>query len=84
MAATNYFVSIPNRRMISSDLDDSKYTSGTATTATDLIELRMQTADSGAAATGLTRKDVLMALKSFERWILQGGLLHNGTNLPVL
>lgn len=80
--STDYFVSIPKRRLLSSDMDDSKYTSGTSSTATDYIELRMQT-DTGSGATGVTRKDVIMALEAFKRWVLQGGLLRDGTNIPL-
>ena len=42
----------------------SDFTTGSSSTSGDDIELRM------ADAAGLTRKDVLIALEAFERWLI--------------
>ncbi len=83
MTATNYFVSIPFRRLVRDDFDNSGTHSGTSSTATDFIELRMMKYTTGTTATGLTRQDVMIALEVFERWIKEGGLISDGTNLPI-
>ena len=48
---------------------------GTSSTAADKIELRMD-------QSAVTRKDVIMALNVFKRWLIQGGLNGAGANLP--
>lgn len=61
-------------------------TSATASggTAGD-IELRMQI-DNGTGTTGLTKKDVLLAMELFEQYILSNWPTGSGqgTNLPAL
>lgn len=84
MAAIDYFVSIPFRELPHGNTDDANLHSGTATSANDYIELRMRVQDGASAATGLTKKDVYKALEAFERWIHNGGLTGNGTNVPAL
>jgi hypothetical protein len=51
---------------------------GTSSTAADNIELRM-----GNGTYLPDRREVLMALERFERWIIQGGLDQAGANLPL-
>lgn len=81
--STDHFVSIPKRRLIHNDLDNSGLHSGTSSTATDFIELRWQS-DTGSGATGVTRQDILIALEVFERFIIEGGITGNGADVPVL
>lgn len=57
----NHFVSINRGKQGFSQVD---YTTGVSTTAGDDIELRI------ADAASLKRKDVLLALKAFERWVI--------------
>lgn len=84
MALTNYYVSIPKRELVPDVNSLNNLHSGTSSTSTDFIELRMMI-DDGSAPTGLTRKDVIRALEDvFMRWILQGGLIGDGTNVPAL
>lgn len=52
---------------------------GTSSTATDEIELRILNSNSPAP----TRKQVWDALERFQRWLLQGGQDFGGTNLPT-
>lgn len=82
MTATNWFVSIPFRRVVLGDTVNSSMHSGTSSSATDFIELRMMEYTTGTTSTGLTRNDVIMALETFRRWVLEGGLLSDGTNVP--
>jgi hypothetical protein len=51
---------------------------GTASTSGDTIELRM-----GNGTYAPDRRECLLALKRFERWIMQGGLDQAGANLPL-
>jgi hypothetical protein len=68
----NYFMSVTQEyESISKDPDNV----GTATTASDKVELRMDQA--------LTQRQVLNVLERFERWIMQGGLNGAGANLPA-
>lgn len=83
MAAVDHFVSIPFRRLVRNDLDNSGLHSGTSSTATDFIELRWQSND-GTNPTGVTRQDVLIALEVFERFIKEGGIVGDGTDVPAL
>jgi hypothetical protein len=84
MAATDYFVSVPKREVVGGDLTNANLSSGTSSASSDYIELRMRTVDGSTVATGLTKKDVLIALRVFERWIKDGGVIGDGSNLPVL
>lgn len=82
MAAIDYFVSIPFRQLPRGFTDNANMHSGTASTAGDYIELRMRVQDGSSVATGLTKRDVIMAMEAFERWLIEGGLTGNGTNVP--
>ncbi len=84
MTATNYFVSVPFREVVGGILNKGGMHSGTSTSANDFIELRMMRYTTGTTETGVTRKDVINALHAFEKWVLDGGLLQNGTNVPLL
>jgi hypothetical protein len=83
MAAIDYFVSVPFREPIPDEQTDSGLNNGTTSSANDYIELRMRVQDGSSNPTGLTRKDVIHALEDFERYIIQGGQLGTGINLPV-
>jgi hypothetical protein len=85
MAAIDYYVSIPWREPIPDEQTDSGLNNGTApaNAGADYIELRMRVQDGSSNPTGLTRKDVIHALEDFERYIIQGGQLGTGINLPV-
>lgn len=71
---TTYYVSITSDVRKFLDADNS----GTASTTTDIIELRM-----GNGTYAPSREECLLALRRFERWIVQGGLDQNGANLPL-
>ena len=81
--ATDHFVSIPFRELPLGQFDNSGLHSGTSSTATDFIELRWQS-DTGSGATGVTKKDIYLALMIFERWIKEGGTAYDGTDCPAL
>ena len=85
MAAIDYYVSIPFREPIPDDLTDSGLNFGTASanSGNDYIELRMRVQDGSNNPTGLTRRDVVMALERFERYVIQGGSLGTGVDVPV-
>lgn len=53
--------------------------SGTSSTSTDIIELRM-----GNGTYVPTRRECLQALKLIERWIIDSGTNGAGANLPPL
>jgi hypothetical protein len=50
---------------------------------TDFIELRFRITDPSSNPTNMQRRDVLLALKAFERYVIDGGQLGTGINLPV-
>lgn len=56
---------------------------GTSSTSTLNVEIRVQT-DDGTAVTGITRSEVARLLDTIARFYEQGGLNHAGANLPVL
>jgi len=72
--ATTYYASIDTYAGLGLDVDHA----GTSSTSTDNVELRM-----GNGTYAPDRREVLLALKRFERWIIQGGLAQAGANLPV-
>lgn len=86
MAATNYFLGIPVRDVVTDDMTNSNITFGSATTATDYVELRIMTVKAdGTTATNITKLDVFRALEVFKRWILEGGqTTGNDSGLPIL
>lgn len=51
---------------------------GTSSTAGDSIELRM-----GNGTYSPDRREVILALERFKRWLIQGGLDQAGANLPL-
>lgn len=70
---TTYYASITGVTSNFTDVDNS----GTSSTAADIIELRM-----GNGTYAPDRREVLEALRRFERWLVQGGLDQAGANLP--
>lgn len=81
--ATDHFISIPYRTVVGSELDWSTVHHGSSTTATDFLELRWQE-DTGSGATGVTRKDIIRFMEGVvTRFILGGGVLHDGTDTPA-
>ena len=72
--ATTFYASINTPGALYLDVDHA----GTSSTAADNIELRM-----GNGTFAPDRREVLLALERFERWIIQGGLDQAGANLPL-
>ncbi len=72
MAAT-YYASVQADVRTMKDVDHS----GTSSTAGDIVELRM-----GNGTYVPTQEEVLLAMRVFERWVVQGGLNQAGANLP--
>lgn len=72
--ATTFYASINTEAALQLDVDHA----GTSSTAADNIELRM-----GNGTYSPDRREVLLALVRFRRWILQGGLDQAGANLPL-
>lgn len=70
---TTYYASVNDGDVFSADVEHA----GTASTATDLIELRM-----GTAGANVTQRQVLNGLARLKRWIIQNGLDGVGANLP--
>lgn len=70
---TSYYASVNDGDVHSKDVESS----GTSSTAGDVIELRM-----GNGTYVPTQREVLNALERFERWIIQNGLKGVGANLP--
>jgi hypothetical protein len=52
-------------------------------TGGDWIELRVRTTDPVSGATKIDRRDIIVALKAFERFVINGGKLGTDANLPV-
>lgn len=80
MAAVNYYLGV--KRGAAVNVNNVVASTATAGTAVD-VELRLQIND-GSNATGLTRKDALIALEILEAFIQSGGNNHAGANLPAL
>ena len=87
MAANNYYLGLTRAQ---ADVTNSENVVGTISvnagpaqgTAAD-IELRIQT-DTGTGPSGITRRQVLVALEIFKQYIESGGSAHAGTYLPGL
>ena len=78
--ATQYFVSLVGPDQINYlEKGTSNMHSGTASTATDQIELRI----GNGTATAPTRFQVLKALDFFKKWLKDAGQVLDGTNLPL-
>ena len=75
--ATTYFVGI-NVDPSSFDQSAANLTVGTTTTATCVLELRMN-----SSTVALDRAQVLKGLEMFHRWVVQGGVNQAGANLPL-
>ena len=71
--ATVYWATVVDCDTLAKDVAHA----GTSDTSTDLVGLRM-----GDATNVPTQRQVLNALRVFERWIMQGGLDGAGANLP--
>jgi hypothetical protein len=50
---------------------------------TDFIELRFRITDPSSNPTNMQRRDVLLACEAFKRYVIDGGQLGTGINLPV-
>ena len=72
--ATTYYMSITSDVRKQVDVDNVGTTSVTA----DIIELRV-----GNGTYSPSREEALIALRKFERFIVQGGLNSAGANLPL-
>lgn len=89
MAKTNHFISVTDPSTTQFQLGsggasaNSNIHDGTATTSTDLVEVRWQS-DSVLANT-VTRKNLFDALDLIKRFILQGGFGQPGSdaNIPT-
>jgi hypothetical protein len=71
---TTYYASITSDSGAAADVSNS----GTSSTATDVYEFRM-----GNGTFAPNRTECLLALKVFQRWIMQGGTDQAGSNLPL-
>ena len=80
MAAVNYYLGV--KRGAPLNVNNVVAGTGSAGTAVD-IEVRLQIND-GSNATGLLRKDALIALEIIEAFIEAGGNNHDGQILPAL
>ncbi len=80
MAAVNYFIGV--KRGAPLNINNVVAGPTSAGTAVD-VEVRMQIND-GSNATGLRRKDAVIALEILEAFIENGGNNHDGQNLPAL
>ncbi len=80
MAALNYFIGVKRGDLY----DPGKVVIGTASAGTAVdVEVNMQIND-GTNATGLTRKDVVLALNALRSYVIAGGLDAKGVDLPPL
>ncbi len=81
MAQLNYYLGVKR-----GDLPQTVkiVTAGTTTAGTAVdVEVNIQI-NNGSSATGITRKDVNLALDIIKRFINSGGLNHAGADLPAL
>lgn len=80
MPAVNYYLGVKR----GAPLNVNNVVAGTSTAGTAVdVELRLQIND-GSNATGLTRKDAILAIEILEAFIESGGNNHAGANLPAL
>lgn len=80
MAADNRFLGV--KRGAPLNVHAVVHSTGSAGTAVD-VEVRLQLND-GSTATGLLRKDVLLALEVLMDFVAAGGENGNGADLPAL
>lgn len=71
--ATTFYASVNDMDTLAADVAHA----GVASTATDVIELRI-----GNGTFTPTVRQALNACKIFERWLIQNGLDQAGANLP--
>ncbi len=79
MAAVNYYLGV--KKGASAIQGQVVAAASTAGTAVD-VEIRIQIND-GATATGISKKDTLLALDVIIKWINENGLNHAGAFLPA-
>lgn len=79
MPAVNYYIGV--KRGAPLNVHNVVAGTGSAGTAVD-VEVRMQIND-GATATGISKKDVVLALEILEAFVQGNGMNHNGQNLPA-
>jgi hypothetical protein len=76
----NYFLGLKR----GAPLNVNQVVAGTSTSGSAVdVELRLQI-DNGTNTTGLTRKDVMIAIEILQSFIQSGGNNHDGQNLPAL
>ncbi len=79
MAAVNYYIGVKKgASLVQSQVVAAASTAGTAVD----VEVRIQIND-GATATGISKKDTVIALEIIEKWINENGLNHAGAFLPA-
>jgi hypothetical protein len=83
VTASNWFYAIPYRETLENNASTPDIVVGTSSDATAYIELRAMQYTTGTTSTNLTRKDLLIALERFKRFIINGGTTGNGTDLPA-
>lgn len=84
MAQLNYYVGL--KRGVGTNLKGSNLVAGTASAGTAVdVELNMQITNV-STNTGLTKKDVILALEAFKKYILSNAVDFGpaGVNLPAL
>ena len=75
MPSTSYYVSIPFRQLPQGTTDNVHMHTGTASVATDFIELRVMTMNTdGVTPTVVTKRDVVMAFEAFKRRIIEDNM----------
>lgn len=79
MPAVNYYIGVKR----GAPLNVNNVVAGTSSAGTAVdVEVRMQIND-GANATGLSKKETVIALEILEAFIEGNGINHNGSNLPA-
>lgn len=75
----NYYLAIPRGKYALANVTSAAVSQATSAD----IELRMQI-DNGTGLTGLTREDVVAAMRTMESYLLSNGIPGGspGTNLP--
>ena len=83
MALTNLYASVVDNEFSFLDTTTSNMHAGTSSTSTDHVEVRMMTND-GTNPTNITKFQVIKALEKIIRHLKNGGLVADGTNVPIL
>lgn len=86
MAASNIFISSGQaREVVGGETNNANIGSGTSAITEDYIELRVQTVEEdGTTKTGVTKLDIIKFLTVIKRWLIEGGLVGDGTNVPII